>query len=118
MDPRSSNSLIRESRRSTRVPLKVVVSVEGSTDPFTCEGETIMVNLHGASLLTEVGLQLGMEVTIQVFLTGKKAVARVAYVDPANPLHCGIELHEPQNIWGVPLPPVDWVEPAADRDRR
>jgi hypothetical protein len=118
MDPRSPNSLIRESRRSTRVPLKVVVSVEGSTNPLTCEGETIVVNLHGALLSTHVGLQLGMEVSIQVFLTGKKARARVAYVDPTQPLRCGIELHEPQNIWGVPLPPDDWAEPSADRDRR
>jgi hypothetical protein len=118
MEPRPPHPSIRESRRSTRVPLKVVVSVEGSTDHLTCEGETIVVNLHGASLLTEVGLQRGMEVSIQVFLTGKKARARVAYLDPANPLHCGIELHEPQNIWGVPLPPEDWTESSTDRDRR
>jgi hypothetical protein len=51
-------------------------------------------------------------------MTGKKALARVAYVDRTNPLHCGIELHEPQNIWGVPLPPEDWTESSTDRDRR
>ena len=118
MDASPPNPSIRDSRRSTRVPLKVVVSVEGSTDQLTCEGETVVVNLHGALLATQVGLKLGMEVSIQVFLTGKKALARVAYVDPGNPLHCGIELHRPQNIWGVPLPPEDWVEPSADRDRR
>jgi hypothetical protein len=117
-DPRSPNPLIRESRRSSRVPLKVVVSVEGSTDPLTCEGETIVVNLHGALLATKVGLQLGMEILIQVFLTGKKAHARVVFVDPAERLRCGIELHQPQNIWGVPLPPEDWAEPSSDRDRR
>ncbi len=118
MDASPSSPSIRDSRRSTRVPLKVVVSVEGSSDPLTCEGETVVVNLHGALLSTQVGLKLGMEVSIQVFLTGKKAHARVAYVDPGNPLHCGIELHQPQNIWGVPLPPEDWAEPSADRDRR
>lgn len=117
MDSRSPQ-LFRESRRSTRVPLKVVVSVEGSTDHLTCEGETIVVNLHGASLRTEIGLTLGMEVSIQVFLTGKKARARVAYVDPHDRLHCGMELHQPQNIWGVPLPPEDWGESSTDRDRR
>jgi hypothetical protein len=95
-----------------------MVSVEGSTDRLTCEAETIVVNLHGALLLTEVGLQHGVQVSIQVFLTGKKARARVAYLDPANPLRCGIELHQPQNIWGVPLPPEDWAESGADRDRR
>jgi len=118
MDAPAPHPSIRDSRRSTRVPLKVVVSVEGSTDHLTCEGETIVVNLHGALLLTEIGLQVGMEVSIQVFLTGKKALASVAYVDPANLLRCGIELHQPQNIWGVALPPEDWAEPGADRDRR
>jgi hypothetical protein len=41
-------STFRESRRSTRVPLKVVISVEGSIDCPACEGETTVVNLHGA----------------------------------------------------------------------
>jgi hypothetical protein len=34
----------------------------------------------------------------------------VVYVDGDNPLHCGIELDKPQNIWGVSLPPDDWRE--------
>jgi hypothetical protein len=119
MNARPPRSFIRESRRSTRVPLKVVVSVEGSTEPLTCEGETIVVNLHGALLSTKLELSVGMEISVQVFLTGKKARARVVYLDPADPLHCGIELHQPQNIWGIPLPPEDWAaEPGADRDRR
>jgi hypothetical protein len=45
-------------------------------------------------------------------LTDKRAAARVVYTDPKNPLHCGIELAEPRNIWGVPLPPDDWDETA------
>jgi hypothetical protein len=39
-------------------------------------------------------------------LTDKLGKARVVYVDPA-PLRCGVELHQPRNIWGVPLPPDD-----------
>lgn len=108
----------RESRRSTRVPLKVVISVEGGTDKLTCEGETIVVNLHGALLVTAVPLSKGMQISIQVYLTGKRSAARVAYVDPKNPKRCGIELDQPQNIWGVPLPPSDWTEASAEKDRR
>ena len=108
----------RESRRSTRVPLKVVISVEGGTDNLTCEGETIVVNLHGALLVTAVPLSKGMQISIQVYLTGKRSAARVAYVDPKNPKRCGIELDQPQNIWGVPLPPSDWTEASAKKDRR
>src|SRR5438876_4742980 len=31
----------QESRRSTRVPLKVVITVEGGAESLTCKGETI-----------------------------------------------------------------------------
>ena len=51
-----------------------------------------------------------MMIDIHVYLTGKHAIAKVAYVDPAQPLQCGIELAKPQNIWGVTLPPDDWHE--------
>ena len=108
----------RESRRSTRVPLRVVISVDGGPENLTCEGETIVVNLHGALLTTAVPLTRGLKISVQVFLTGKGSGARVAYVDPSDPLRCGIELEHPQNIWGVPLPPADWAEPSAEKDRR
>jgi PilZ domain len=109
-----STATFHESRRSTRVPLKVVITVEGGAETLTCEGETIVVNLHGALIATAIGLSVGMRVSIHVYLTNKRAAARVVYVDPKNSLHCGIELDEPRNIWGVSLPPDDWDE----RDRQ
>ena len=114
----SPQSHFRESRRSTRVPLRVVISVEGGKENLTCEGETIVVNLHGALLMTAIPLAQGLKISIQVFLTGKRSGARVAYVDPKDRLRCGIELDHPQNIWGVPLPPSDWTEASAEKDRR
>ena len=39
-----SQVCVGESRRSTRVPLKVVISARGITEPLTCDGETIVVN--------------------------------------------------------------------------
>jgi hypothetical protein len=103
----------RESRRSTRVPLKVVIAIESGAESRTCEGETLVVNLHGSLIATAIELSCGMRVSIHVYLTDKRAAARVVYIDPKNPLHCGIELDEPRNIWGVPLPPDDWEETAA-----
>jgi hypothetical protein len=108
-----SDVTFRESRRSTRVPLKVVIIIEGGVESRTCEGETIVVNLHGALISTAIELSRGMRISIRVYLTDKRAAARVVYVDPENPLHCGIELAEPQNIWGVSLPPDDWEETGA-----
>jgi hypothetical protein len=77
------------------------------------DGETIVVNLHGALIATAIGLSSGMRISIHVYLTDKRAAARVVYIDPKNPLHCGIELDEPQNIWGVSVPPDNWEETAA-----
>jgi hypothetical protein len=82
----------------------------GIGTPVTCEGETIVVNLHGALISTPVELNTGMMIDVHVYLTGKRAVAKVVYVDPAQTLHFGIELAKPQNIWGVSLMPDDWHE--------
>ena len=103
-----STATFHESRRSTRVPLKLVITVGGGAESRTCEGETIVVNLHGGLIATTIGLSSGMRISIHVYLTNKRAAARVVYIDPKNPLHCGIELDEPRNIWGVSVPPNDW----------
>ena len=103
-----SNQPFRQSRRSTRVPLKVIIDVRGSTEKMVCEGETIIVNLHGALIATPVALSIDMKIQVHVYLTGKYAAARVVYIDPEQPLNCGIELDQPQNIWGVSLPPENW----------
>jgi hypothetical protein len=102
-----SPARFHESRRSTRVPLKVVITVEDGHETRTCEGETIIVNRHGALIATAIGLSVGMRISVHVYLTDKRAGARVAYSDPKNPLHCGIEPDEPRNIWGVSVPPDD-----------
>jgi len=99
-----------ESRRSTRVPLKVVIKAQAIAERLTCEGETIIVNLHGALISTSVALSVGMKIEIHVYLTGKHSNAQVVYVDPEQPLHCGIALAMPRNIWGISLPPEDWHE--------
>jgi len=106
----SPNAAVRESRRSTRVPLRVVIEVQGSSEKLVCEGETIIVNLHGALISTAIPMSIGMSISVHVHLTGKRATARIVYVDPENPLQCGIELDQPRNIWEVSLAPDDWVE--------
>jgi hypothetical protein len=46
--------------------------------------------------------------SVYVYLTDKRATAKVVHIDTENSLRCGIELEKPWNIWGVPLPPDDW----------
>jgi hypothetical protein len=103
----TSNPVDRESRRSTRVRLKVRIEALGVSEPLTCEGETFVVNLHGALILTALALRVGMKIGIHVLLTGKRAIADVVYVDPEQPRHCGINLEKPENIWGLSSPPPD-----------
>jgi hypothetical protein len=110
----TSKPISRESRRSTRVRLKVVIAARGMSEPLTCEGETLIVNLHGALILSAVALRVGMTISIHVFLTDKHATAEVVYVDPDQPRHCGIKLEKPENIWGLSFPPDDWREGAAE----
>lgn len=104
-----------ESRRSTRVPLKVLIKAQGVTEHLICDAETIIVNLHGALISTSNILRVGMKIEIHVYLTGKQANAEVVYVDPEKPMQCGIALAMPQNIWGISLPPGDWHEDALER---
>jgi len=106
----ASKPVVRESRRSTRVRLKVAIEAHGLSEPVTCEGETIIVNLHGALILTAVALRVGMKISIHVHLTEKRAAAEVVYVDPDQPRHCGIKLEKPENVWGLSSPPDDWHE--------
>lgn len=104
------SDLAGERRRSTRVRLKVAIEAQGVAEPLTCEGETEVVNLHGAFISTAVALRVGMTVDIRVVLTGKCARATVVYVDREQPRFCGVALDQSQNIWGILLPPDDWAE--------
>lgn len=57
-------------RRSTRVRLKVAIEAKGIAEPLNCEGETEVVNLHGAFISTAFALRVGMTVDVRVVLTG------------------------------------------------
>ena len=97
-----------DSRRSTRVPLKVVISAQAVSEPLTCDGETIVVNRHGALISSTVPLRMGLK--IEVHVTDKRAPAEVVYLDAERPFVCGVALEKPENIWGLSFPPDDWYE--------
>ena len=106
-----ASDLASDRRRSTRVRLKVAIEAQGVAEPLNCcEGETEVVNCHGAFISTGNELRVGMRIEIHVVLTGKRARATVIYVDHDQPRLCGIALDQSQNIWGVLLPPEDWSE--------
>lgn len=102
----------RQLRRSTRVPIHVRIEIQARG--LTCDGETVVVNLHGALLRTSERLEVGEQVKLHVSLTGKTADARVVFADADQALHFGIALDQPENIWGISLPPTDWEERISD----
>ena len=97
-------------RRSTRVVLKIVILVEGVTEPLMCDGVTLVINRHGALISAGVPLRHELRIKIQVVLTGMRAYAKVVHIDPDRPQVCGITLAKPGNIWGLSFPPNDWHE--------
>ena len=99
-------------RRSTRVVLKIVISLQGATEPLMCDGETIVVNRHGALISADVPLRAELKISIQIALTGMRAYAKVVHVDPERPQVCGVALEKPENIWDLPRPPDDWCDNA------
>ena len=109
----STTSQRRDLRRSTRVPIRIRIEVEATG--LSCDGETMLVNLHGALVKTSAQLHLGTAINVQVQLTGKSAGARVVFASRERPLEYGIALDQPANIWGVSLPPADWHEDTESR---
>ena len=55
-----SSDLASDRRRSTRVRLKVAIEAQGIAESLKCEGETEVVNLHGAFISTVIPLRVGM----------------------------------------------------------
>jgi hypothetical protein len=70
---------LHESRRSTRVALKVVIANEGGAATWTCDGGTMVVNLQGALIPAGIALNSGMRISIHVYVTDKRTAARVVY---------------------------------------
>ena len=106
----NDTELFTEHRRSSRVPLKITIDIETEVEVRTCTGETMIVNLHGALIHSTLPLKKGEHITIHVYLTGKSSKATVVNDRGAAEHNYGVELAEPRNIWGVPLPPADWTE--------
>ena len=61
---------------------KVAIEVQDGAESLT--GETIIVNLHGALISTSTHLNIGMRISVYVYLKDKRAKAQVVYLDPGN----------------------------------
>lgn len=75
---------------------------------------TLVVSKHGAKVRSTMHMQTGTYVRVTNTSTNRSQLARVAWVgrkdDTLARLAFGIELLDPENFWGVYVPPADWQE--------
>ncbi|MGA2607580.1 MAG: hypothetical protein ABSH01_08995 [Terriglobia bacterium] len=102
-------------RRSARLSIIVPVTVRGTDaagQAFKENTWTISVNKHGGRIATFHQLAADDQIVIENPLLGQTAKARVNRVCEKrfaeDPYEVCVELLEPQNVWGVKLPPEDW----------
>ncbi|MFB3920927.1 MAG: hypothetical protein ACE145_04350 [Terriglobia bacterium] len=104
-------------RRSTRISIAIPITISGKDATgraFKENTRTIILNKHGARIVTVHQLALGSELLLENRALGRTAKTMVAWLgDPPSvrePAEVGIQLVEAENIWGVELPPDDWQE--------
>lgn len=97
-------------RRSSRVLVSLPLAVSGQKHDgshVSGSAETVIVNRHGARIRSTVPLEASMEVRVAMLAPYKWRVGQVVWADTREQEY-GIELHRPENFWGIYFPPEDW----------
>lgn len=97
-------------RRSSRVLVSLPLAVSGQKSDgshISGSAETILVNRHGARIRSTIPLEPKMEVRVAMLAPYKWRVGQVVWAD-SREREYGIELHRPENFWGIYFPPEDW----------
>jgi hypothetical protein len=113
-----------ELRRSTRIERSVPMFISGRDtqgQDFLERTSAVSINLHGCRYPSRHDLQVGSWITLQLGenpLTETSTTLMRAQVKsvhlPQSPRelhHIGVELETPGNIWSIPAPPADWLQP-------
>src|SRR5262249_19820503 len=114
-----------ELRRSTRIERSVPMFISGRDiqgHDFLERTSAVSINLHGCRYPSRHDLQVGSWITLQLGensisedATKASVRAQVKSVHlPQSPRelhHIGVELETPGNIWSIPAPPADWLQP-------
>ncbi len=94
-------------RRSARVKLTIPITIAASDD-FVFGSETVSVSKHGAKIRAGQfagRLFYGEELSICVRGASRESKpARIVWLDKTDAGHCGIELKEPGDVWGLYFP--------------
>ena len=104
-----------EGRRSTRLPIAIPITISGKDAggaSFRENVHTLVINTHGAKIVTCHQLALGVEILMENRGLIRSVRANVVWVGkkpgPSGLFEVGVQLHQAQNIWGIEFPPDDW----------
>jgi hypothetical protein len=112
-----------ELRRSTRIERSVPIFISGrdtTGQDFLERTSVVSVNLHGCRYPSRHDLHVGTWITLQLgdttigeaSITVRAQVKSVHLPQSAREMHhIGVELETPANIWSIPAPPSDWMNP-------
>ena len=102
-------------RRSQRVLVSVPVTVitQGADkQPVSEETRTLVVNAHGALVLTRQKVSIGQLLTLKNTKTEEEQACRVVFINPqqAGKSEVGLEFMKPApRFWRIAFPPEDWT---------
>ncbi|MGO8788768.1 MAG: hypothetical protein ACLQVL_15485 [Terriglobia bacterium] len=115
----SQDTTTATNRRSGRFAISIPIVIRGKDTqqiPFSESTRTLIINRHGAKILTCQELSVGKEIVVENPAIDSVARANVVWVSSKripNAAHeAGIQLVEPQEIWGVEFPPDEWTTQA------
>ena len=113
-----SNSLSVQRRRSERVSESLPVVIRGVDllgQPFEERTATVNLNLHGCRYTSKYQLPRNSWITLELVHGDQRrnVRARVAWILRPHSIRdyfqVAVELEGPANIWGVLVPPADWM---------
>jgi hypothetical protein len=119
--PRDMNG--EDARRSTRIERSIPLIVFGQNrmgEPFVERTVSTSLNLHGCRYPSRHDYGIGTWVTMQVvgLNVEPKPPSMRARVKSVHVSHTarelqqvGVELETPGNVWGIAVPPQDWLPP-------
>ncbi len=115
------NFVREEARRSTRIERSVPLIVFGQNrmgEPFVERTVSTSINLHGCRYPSRHDYGVGAWVTLQVVGLNvepkppavRARVKSIHISQSARELQqVGVELENPGNVWGISIPPQDWL---------
>ena len=105
-----------EARRTTRIILRLPVSICTRDSSESFDAWTLIINKHGARLQSKQVFRSNQEVGLAL-PNGQSATGKVIWAEsipnPEGYYEFAVELADPMNLFGVTFPPADWAKAAA-----